>query len=108
VQEGFGVRQRPGTLVEHRGLTSMLVPGGVVFTRPGRCNVPSGAALPAPSYVIWGFSRPARFLLRELWLLPADPLSQRSPSLASSQVPEAHGSNIFDHRQPWSTSVRHG
>jgi hypothetical protein len=25
-----------------------------VFTRPGRCNVPSGAALPAPSNVNWG------------------------------------------------------
>jgi hypothetical protein len=50
VQEGFGVRQRPGTLGVHRGLTSMRVPGGVASTPVrGGANVPSGAALPAPS-----------------------------------------------------------
>jgi hypothetical protein len=46
VQEGFGVRRAPGTLVEHRGLTSMLVPGGVASTRPGRCQRPERCGAP--------------------------------------------------------------
>jgi hypothetical protein len=73
VQEGFGVRRAPGTLVEHRGLTSMLVPGGVASSRPGRCQRPERCGAPGAVLADLGFSRPARFLVRELWLLQQIP-----------------------------------
>jgi len=73
VQEGFGVRRAPGTLVEHRDLTSMLVPGAAASSRPGRCQRPERCGAPGAVLADLGFSRPARFLVRELWLLQQIP-----------------------------------
>jgi hypothetical protein len=72
VEEGFGVRHGPGTLVEHRGLTSMLVPGGVASSRPGRCQRPERCG--APGAVLPGLGSRA---LRDLAMGEVNLLTQR-------------------------------
>ena len=101
VQEGFGVRRRPGTLVEHRGLTSMLVPGGAAIEPSGA--VPTSRAVRRsrrrPSWL--GFSRPARLPVSGSWLLQQ--ISEADPfRLDCSRGSEAHY-QLVKHRQPWST-----